>query len=192
MHNRLLNQLAVLSLSLSLGVFVSISVAQAEPGETKPSAQNEASSQTVDAATQVPTQLTIRRLTLADGERPDSSAPARKLPNRPLALTSATLFATGYLPAFVIAMANSKETSGNLYVPVVGPWIEMSKNTSPGNRALLTFSGLFQGLGLTGVITSFFVPESRTENWPLLGKRRVTVSPAASRGTYLLGAHGTF
>jgi hypothetical protein len=122
----------------------------------------------------------------------DTAEQGRKLPNKPLLLTSSIIFGAGYVPTFITAMANSKNTTGNLYIPVVGPWIEIGKDTSAGNRALLVFSGLFQGVGALGVLGSFFIPESRTEKMPLLGKHKFSVTPVASRGVYQLSAHGTF
>lgn len=204
MQKRLLNPLAALGLSLSLGVFAASS-AHAEPEKTDPrktdaSAESGPQSQAKEGSPQTK-QLSVRNVTLPEGEemgprqqetRADTAGPKGWRPNRQLAIASTGVFAAGYLPAFVVAMANSKGTSGGLYAPVVGPWIEIGKDTSPGNRALLAFSGVLQGVGFIGVVSSFFIPESRTEKMPMVGSKKVSMTPAAGRGTYQLVAHGRF
>jgi hypothetical protein len=139
--------------------------------------------------------VSVKNVSLPDGApTPEDTASEREhnLPNRRLLLTSSVLFGATYLPTFLTAMANSKGTSGALYVPVVGPFVEISKDTSAGNRALLVFSGVLQSAGVAGMISSLFIPEKRTADWPLLGKKRWGMTPVASRNTYHLMLNGSF
>jgi hypothetical protein len=171
-------------LGLTLGMLV---LASTLPAHADANAPNEGEQAVVvQEAPQKVTEMKVKTVMLP-AEKEESSRV-----NRPLMLTSSVLFATGYVPALVTTLANSKNTSGWLGVPVVGPWIDWGPNTSAGNKALLFGSGLLQALGVAGVITSFFVPESKTKKVPMMGKRMFNVSPVASRGTYALSASGTF
>jgi hypothetical protein len=187
MHNRLLSQFAFVGLSLSLGLAATSAARAEEPVAPNPITQ--LSAQHDDEASQPPTEVKVKTVNLAAA---DVGTEKRRLPNRPLLLTSSLVFGAGYVPTFITAMANSKNTTGNLYIPVVGPWIEIGKDTSPGNRALLVFSGLLQGAGAIGILSSFFVPESRTKKMPLVGRQRFSVTPVAGRGVYSLSAQGRF
>lgn len=188
MHNRLSNQF--LFLGLSLGVLCVAPLAHADPAEPSAQVQHEDADANEKVARDEVSAVSVKNVTLANGA--GSRAERDRLLNRPLFITSTTLFAAGYLPTFITAMANPDDTTGNLYIPVAGPWIEIGKDTSPGNRALLVFSGLLQGAGALGMVGSFFVPEARTERWPLMGQRRVKVTPVAGGGIYQLAAHGSF
>lgn len=182
---------SLLSLSLGVIVFASAVPAQAESStsneEVKTSEAEGKSAKASEAAPQKATEMKVKTVILpADADERGSRV------NRPLMLTSSVLFATGYVPALVTTLANSKGTSGWLGVPVVGPWIDWGPHTSPGNKVLLFGSGLLQAAGLAGIVTSFFVPESKTKKVPMMGKRMFNVAPVAGAGTYLLSASGTF
>jgi hypothetical protein len=188
MDKRLLSKSSILGASLGALVLAATLPARAEP--ERPDARKAASTAGTDsaeAAPAEPTALTTRTVAL-----PADVAEMTERVNRPLALTSSVLFATGYAPAVITAMANSKETSGWLAVPVVGPWVEWGPNTSPGNKILLFGSGLLQAAGVAGLVTSFFVPESKTDKIPMMGKRRFHVAPVAGGGSYALSATGRF
>jgi hypothetical protein len=114
-------------------------------------------------------------------------------PNRPLMTTSAAAFLASYVPTIITAAANKSQTSNNLYIPIAGPWMEIAREpTSGANKALLSLSGIFQSLGTIGMISSFFVPETRTRKWYLMGNRRFHFAPTAGRGTYGMSAQGRF
>jgi hypothetical protein len=114
-------------------------------------------------------------------------------PNRPLMITSAAMFLGAYVPTIITAAANQSQTSNNLYIPIAGPWMEIAREpTSGANKALLSLSGIFQGLGTIGMISSFFVPETKTHKWYLMGNGRFQLSPTAARGSYGLSANGRF
>lgn len=190
MQQQLLSQ-SFLGLSLGVLVLAATLPAHAEANtKTEKEVASEVSAANADATEMAPqkaTQMKVKTVILpADTEDRGSRV------NRPLMLTSSVLFATGYVPALVTTLANSKGTSGWLGVPVVGPWVDWGPHTSPGNKALLFGSGLLQAAGLVGIVTSFFVPERKTKKVPLMGNRMFNVSPVASQGTYALSASGTF
>lgn len=135
-------------------------------------------------------EVSTQTVSLANGV--DEGGRSDRLPNRKLLRTSGLVLAASYIPTFLVAMAKSKETSGALYAPVAGPFIEMGEDTSAGNRVLLFFSGMFQTLGAAGLVTSFFLPESRTSKIPGLGQRKVRVDAVASRSNYQLTLGGQF
>jgi hypothetical protein len=117
----------------------------------------------------------------------------RSWPNRPLMVTSATVFTLSYLPAVITAAVDNETTSDNLYIPIAGPWMEIARDgNSAGNKALLSLSGIFQGLGALGLVSSFFIPERRTQNWYLMGKRMFQITPTAAQDQYGLSATGRF
>jgi len=188
MQNRLLSQSAILGLSLGALVVATTLTAHAEP--TPSSERQEASAASADASEETSektSEVKTKVITLAA----DTDTKEHRV-NRPLMLTSSVLFATGYVPALITTLANSKATSGWLGVPVVGPWVDWGPHTSPGNKVLLFSSGLLQAVGVVGMVTSFFVPESKTKKVPMMGKRHFNVSPVAGRGVYSLSATGTF
>lgn len=180
-----------LGLSLGMLVLASSLSAKAEDGspheEVRAGEEHASNAEERDAKAQKATEMKVKTVTLAE----DVDQREHRV-NRPLMLTSSVLFATGYVPALITTLANSKGTSGWLGVPVVGPWIDWGPHTSAGNKALLFGSGLLQAVGVAGFITSFFVPESKTKKVPMMGKRIFNVSPVASRGTYGLAASGNF
>ncbi len=180
-------------LALSLGMLVAAATmpAQAEdnPLTQGAYADEQRSSEQAEEMdkNEKPTDLKVKSVVLpADVERDRSRV------NRPMMLTSSVLLATGYVPALITALANSKQTSGWLGVPVVGPWIDWGPNTSTGNKFLLFGSGLLQAVGVAGILTSFFVPESKTKRVPMMGKRMFRVAPVAGNNTYMLSASGMF
>jgi hypothetical protein len=117
----------------------------------------------------------------------------RSWPNRPLMLTSGTVFVLSYIPAVLTAAVDKQTTSNNLYIPIAGPWMEIARDSpSGGNKALLSLSGIFQSLGTIGLVSSFFIPERRTKNWYLMGNRLFKITPTASRAGYGLSASGQF
>lgn len=184
MHHRLKNQFAFLGLLLGMLVLATSVPARAEPAESKK--MDKASEHAKASPSEGTTQKQVRTVVLP------ADVGGKSRVNRPLLLTSSALFAVGYIPAAITALANSEDTSGWLGAPVVGPWIDWGPHTSPGNKVLLFASGLFQAVGVAGIVTSFFVPERKTERLPLMGKRRVHLAPVAHSGSYLLSASGTF
>jgi hypothetical protein len=82
--------------------------------------------------------------------------------------TGLFLLAVSYLPAVSVAASSNLQVDQHLYVPIAGPWIDLSQRPtcSPPvncaaeqtNRALLETSGILQGVGafltLVGLLTT--------------------------------------
>jgi len=137
--------------------------------------------------------------TISDPNEPviDAKTTRTRRPNLPLLGTSTLLFAGGYLPTIIYQGA--KDRDRNLYVPIAGPWMDMANgHNNATEKALLSLSGIAQGLGALGVVSSFFVPERRTRNWTLLGMKHsgprasFSVEPRMAKGSYGVGALGRF
>jgi hypothetical protein len=193
MRKRLLSHLPKLFLSVSLcGVALG---AHAQEAPQVPAATKVIPSDATAPKTPVTYQVTPAPETrYSPGQTQQAySETTWKRPNRPLLTTSALTFTAAYLPTLITAAVNDDDSSDNLFIPLAGPWMEIARNdTSGGNKALLVFSGIFQDLGALGMISSFFVPETKTERWYLMGNKRFSAAPVATRDTYGLTARGTF
>jgi hypothetical protein len=192
MRKRLLRDLTTLFLSVSIGGFA----LSAQADDIAPPRPTDISDVMKKSDSPV---LAYQTVTDPDarysmgGTTAQQTETRRFRPNRPLMLTSAVTFAASYLPAVITAAVDDDTTSDNLFIPIAGPWMEFARDEpSPGNKALLSLSGIFQSLGALGLVSSFFIPERRTANWHLMGHRRFNVAPTAS--TYQLGlaASGRF
>ncbi|MFT3922928.1 MAG: hypothetical protein QM778_10370 [Myxococcales bacterium] len=137
--------------------------------------------------------------TISDPNEPviDAKTTRTRRPNLPLLGTSSLLFLGSYIPT--IAYQGAKDRNDNLFVPIAGPWMDLSQgHHSTSEKTLLSLSGVMQGLGALGVVSSFFVPERRTRNWSLVGMRHdgrrasIVVEPRMAKGQYGFGAGGRF
>jgi hypothetical protein len=137
--------------------------------------------------------------TISDPNEPviDAKTTRTRRPNVPLLATSSLLFLGSYIPT--IAYQGAKDRDNNLYIPIAGPWMDLADgHNSTAEKTLLSLSGVAQGLGALGFVSSFFVPERRTRNWHLLGVRHdgrrasFAVEPRMARGSYGVGAMGRF
>jgi hypothetical protein len=160
---------------------------------------------TAPATTTVPTSTTTT--TAADTEAPSSptyTPPTAESttvyrgqrPNRPLLITGGALLVGTYATtAGITAGANTKEDH-DLYLPVVGPWINLANRDCNGdctathnrNTVLIAGSGVLQGVGAAMVLTSFFVPEKIPTATIAAGPVKMQVIPTAGG----MGAVGTF
>ncbi len=135
-------------------------------------------------------------LTVSDPNEPviDSTTRSKRRPNVPLLGTSSLLFLGSYLPTIIYQGA--KDRNDNLYIPIAGPWMDLAQGShSTAEKTLLSLSGVVQGLGALGIVSSFFIPERKTKNWYLLGngsRRGVSLSPQMAQGSYGVGASGRF
>jgi len=135
--------------------------------------------------------------TISDPNEPviDARTTRTTRPNRPLLATSSVLFLAAYVPTVITQAA--KDRNNNLYIPIAGPWMDLADHhQSTAEKTLLSLSGVLQGLGALGVVSSFFVPEKRTRNWYLIGggarRASFSVSPQVGRAMYGVGANGRF
>lgn len=128
-------------------------------------------------------------------------------PNRPMLITGGALFAAGYVPAVIVGAASDQDHDKRLYIPVVGPWLDMAdrpcgigdcSTREDVNQALLIGSGVAQGAGVALAIASLFVPEDRDDRRAkspapaLAQKPQFKVTPISLRGGGGFGAIGTF
>jgi len=177
------------ALTFSIAAFSSAGRADALPTSTSSVAGSEVTAPTALSAQSATVIAQIESTEPTTGTYTEQ----RRWPNRPLMLTSATMFVLSYVPTVIATAANSANTTNDLYIPIAGPWMEMARDdNTAGNKALLALSGIFQGLGALGLVTSFFVPESKTKNWYLMGQRHFSMHPMAARDQYGLAARGSF
>jgi hypothetical protein len=94
-------------------------------------------------------------------------------PNRAIIAAGILGFVGAYVPSVIVAARNSNSYDNNLYIPVVGPWLDLEQRpgcgigpTSCGREsgfaALLIVDGVFQALGPMATILGFLVPERHT------------------------------
>jgi len=107
----------------------------------------------------------------------------------------ALLVGTYATTAGITAGANTKEDH-DLYLPVVGPWINLANRSCDGdcsathnrNTVLIAGSGVLQGVGAGMVIASFFIPEKVAAATIAAGPVKMQLVPTAGG----MGAVGTF
>jgi len=76
-------------------------------------------------------------------------------PNRTMLRSGVVILGLSYVPAFVVAVTNSRSDDDYLFIPVAGPWLDLAhRDCPPGpcnhetlNKALLITDGVFQGIG---------------------------------------------
>jgi hypothetical protein len=114
--------------------------------------------------------------------------------NRPLLGTGLVLFGGTYAAsAIVAAESTNPHDNPNLYYPIAGPWMDMAqRGLGAGDKVLLAFDGVTQGVGALTVLTSFFIPESSSRHWFFVGSDDVHVTPSTVGSGYGLGAAGRF
>jgi hypothetical protein len=104
---------------------------------------------------------------------PSQDAPSRVVgPNMGLVGSGLVLLGGAYVPSVVVAAASHLDADRALFVPVAGPWIDLAQrpgcapNTScaaeNGARVGIVVDGVFQGMGLLGVLAGFVWPAHET------------------------------
>ena len=123
---------------------------------------------------------------------------AKRTPNKALLITGASLFVSTYVTTAALAGANGGIGDKDLYIPVVGPWINIAdrvpstRENNTRDTLLIAGSGVLQGVGAIMAVTSFFVPEKIPAARIQAGNVKMEVSPQAGAGMGGLGAIGTF
>jgi hypothetical protein len=94
------------------------------------------------------------------------------MPNGSLIGSGLVMFGASYLPSVIVAAESRRPGDTTLYMPVVGPWMNLVQRDSqctggrcPGdmpNKVLLVADGLFQGFGALQVLGGFLFPTTRT------------------------------
>jgi hypothetical protein len=121
-------------------------------------------------------------------------------PNRPLLITGGALLVGTYVTTAAFAGVNGPEGDKDLFLPVVGPWINIASRTCPRNdcsefdrdTALIIGSGVLQGVGAALAISSVFVPEKIEAARITAGPVKMHIVPTTGRSSAGIGAVGTF
>jgi hypothetical protein len=124
-------------------------------------------------------------------------------PNRRLIATGLLTFGLTYIPSIIVAGTSDTSADHHLYVPIVGPWLDLGDrpgcgphigcDTETTNKVLLVFDGIFQGIGALTTVYGFLSPERHevvTTSEAL--KPTVHVAPANVASGYGLAAVGSF
>jgi hypothetical protein len=128
-------------------------------------------------------------------------------PNRALVGGGILALLGAYAPAVFVATAhNNNDYDNHLYIPVVGPWLDLGNRPACGGfgqiacgsedgfKALLIVDGAVQGLGAAATVLGLVVPEKRTTLVTAKDERpTIRVLPArVSRDGYGVTAIGNF
>ncbi len=123
----------------------------------------------------------------------------KQRPNKALLITGSAFLVGTYVTTAALAGANGPDADKNLYIPVVGPWLNLADRTTANGRAgdtrdtvLIAGSGVLQGAGAALLIASFFVPEKVPAARISAGNVKMQLTPTAGPGAGGLGAIGTF
>ena len=127
-------------------------------------------------------------------------------PNVPIIAGGLVLFGGTYVASAIVAAANNNSYDDHLFIPVVGPWLDLgnrpgcggpgqtSCSTENGFKALLIMDGAAQGVGALATVLGFVIPERRTTVVTAKnGTPMLQLSPArVSKDGYGLAAYGKF
>ena len=94
-------------------------------------------------------------------------------PNRPLLSSGLFFFGVPYVASLITAGISDHPRDKNLYVPVVGPWIDLGDrgmcgglgqttcNAEASYKFLLVTDGIAQGVGALQIVGGLLFPEAR-------------------------------
>ena len=125
-------------------------------------------------------------------------------PNRTLLSTGVGVFVVSYGASAVAAAVSDRDADKNLFIPVVGPWIDLGDrncganpcgNNEDINKAMIITSGIVQGAGVLMALGSLIIPESTSvteKRTTAKTKPEVHVTPVSFAAGAGLGAVGRF
>jgi hypothetical protein len=127
-------------------------------------------------------------------------------PNSPLLEKGIFTFFASYVPSVIVAVVNDNSYDKRLYIPVVGPWLDLAERPGCGGigqtpcgteaayKVLLIAVGSFQGLGFLATVVGLAVPERVITTVPAkAGTLTLHLRPAqVGRDGYGMQALGTF
>jgi hypothetical protein len=122
----------------------------------------------------------------------------RRRPNTALLITGGAVLVGTYATTAAFAAVNGPSTDKDLYIPIVGPWINLANRSCDGctnetrDTVLIAGSGVLQGIGTLMLVSSFFVPEKVPAARISAGNVKMTITPSAAPSGGGLGAVGTF
>ena len=119
-------------------------------------------------------------------------------PNKAMLITGSSLLVSTYVTTAALAGYNGGIGDKDLYIPIVGPWINIAdrtpstRNNNTRDTLLIAGSGVLQGVGALMAVASFFVPEKVPAARISAGNVKMEIMPTAAAGSGGLGAVGTF
>lgn len=126
---------------------------------------------------------------------------SRKIrPNRPWLLTGGAILIGSYVPTAVITATQGRTVEDrNLFIPVVGPWLNLADRRCDGcanettNVGLAIGSGVLQGIGAGMAVMSFFIPEKIEAATIVAGPVKLMIAPTqVGRNGAGVGTVGVF
>src|SRR5262249_9888433 len=93
-----------------------------------------------------------------------------KIPNAGLISHGAILFGIPYVSSVVVAASSDRVGDKNLYIPLVGPWMDLANRGScvgprcereTSNQVLLVANGILQSVGALQILAGFVLPSTR-------------------------------
>lgn len=132
------------------------------------------------------------------------SADAYTGPNRRLIASGLITFGASYIPALIVAGTSDTSADHHLYVPIVGPWLDLGDrpgcgsghigcDTETTDKVLLVVDGIFQGIGAVTTVWGFLSPERHeVVKTAEPEKPSVHVSPTSVGSGYGVTAFGSF
>jgi hypothetical protein len=95
-----------------------------------------------------------------------------RMPNGALIGSGLTMFGFSYIPSMIVAASSARASDSALYMPVVGPWVDLAQRDrdcvggpcrgDAGNQVLLAVNGVVQGIGVLQILGGFLFPTTRT------------------------------
>jgi len=122
-------------------------------------------------------------------------------PNKTLLSTGVGLFILSYAPSVVAGAVSPRDEDKNLFIPLVGPWMDLGQRNGPSGRSedvargMIITSGIVQGAGVLLGIGSLIIPESTTtteKSQVAKNKPEVKVLPVSFGDGAGVGAIGRF
>jgi hypothetical protein len=106
---------------------------------------------------------------LPEGQEMYAERSTEHRPNRTLLSTGVGMFVISYGASVVAGAVSDRDEDQNLFIPVVGPWIDLNdRGSCTGcsneglNKAMLITSGIVQGAGVLLGLGSLVIPETTT------------------------------
>jgi hypothetical protein len=110
-----------------------------------------------------------------NGEAPRSAERAHEYagPNRTLLMSGIIVMGVPYLASVGVAASSNHTGDDNLYVPVIGPWLDLGHrgdcpagssacDNETANKLMIGADGVLQAIGALQIVGSFVFPETRS------------------------------
>jgi len=110
-------------------------------------------------------------LTAAQGAHAQEIEVSQTRPNSSMLTSGAFAIGVPYVASVIVAAESNHPGDKNLFIPVAGPWLDLSQRHCPmagtcGNEGLYTglliANGIFQGVGALQIAGAFLFPETIT------------------------------